>query len=37
MPTNYEARFRELVAGKDWSIKRFEFATELAFLISKAN
>jgi 16S rRNA (guanine(1405)-N(7))-methyltransferase len=35
MPTNYEARFRELVAGKDWAIKRFEFATELAFLISK--
>jgi 16S rRNA (guanine(1405)-N(7))-methyltransferase len=35
MPTNYEARFRELVAGKDWAIKRFAFATELAYLISK--
>jgi 16S rRNA (guanine(1405)-N(7))-methyltransferase len=35
MPANYEARFRELVAGKDWSIRRFEFATELAFLIDK--
>jgi 16S rRNA (guanine(1405)-N(7))-methyltransferase len=35
MPTNYEARFRELVAGKAWKIKRFEFATELAFLVSK--
>lgn len=35
MPANYEARFRELVAGRDWVIKRFEFATELAFLISK--
>ena len=37
MPTNYEARFRELVAGKDWAIRRFEFATELAFLIGKAD
>ncbi len=35
MPTNYEARFRELVADKDWSIKRFEFAAELAFLVSR--
>jgi 16S rRNA (guanine(1405)-N(7))-methyltransferase len=35
MPTNYEAHFRELVAGKGWSVKRFEFATELAFLVSK--
>jgi 16S rRNA (guanine(1405)-N(7))-methyltransferase len=35
MPTNYEARFRESVAGKDWVIRRFEFATELAFLVSR--
>jgi 16S rRNA (guanine(1405)-N(7))-methyltransferase len=35
MPANYEARFRELAAGKDWAIKRFEFATELAFLVSR--
>jgi 16S rRNA (guanine(1405)-N(7))-methyltransferase len=35
MPTNYEARFRELVVDKDWAIKRFEFATELAFLVCK--
>jgi 16S rRNA (guanine(1405)-N(7))-methyltransferase len=35
MPINYEARFRELVAGKDWAVKRFAFATELAFLIGK--
>lgn len=35
MPTNYEARFRELVADKDWAIKRFAFATELAFLVSR--
>jgi 16S rRNA (guanine(1405)-N(7))-methyltransferase len=35
MPTNYEARFRELVTDRDWAIQRFEFATELAFLISR--
>jgi len=34
MAVNYEARFLELVAGRDWSsIRRFEFATELAFLV----
>jgi 16S rRNA (guanine(1405)-N(7))-methyltransferase len=35
MPANYEAHFRELIAGKGWAIRRFAFATELAFLISK--
>ncbi len=35
MPANYEARFRELAAGKGGSIRRFAFATELAFLVSK--
>jgi len=35
MVINYEARFRKLVANKNWSIKRFEFATELAFLVTK--
>lgn len=35
MPQNYEAHFRELTAGFPWRIQRFEFATELAFLISK--
>jgi 16S rRNA (guanine(1405)-N(7))-methyltransferase len=35
MPANYEARFHELVAGKGWEIKRFVFATELAFLMSR--
>jgi 16S rRNA (guanine(1405)-N(7))-methyltransferase len=35
MVANYEARFWELVADKKWSIKRFEFANELAFLVSK--
>ena len=33
MPATYEARFHELVAGRDWTIERFAFATELAFLI----
>lgn len=35
MAVNYETRFRALLAGKDWSIKRFEFASELAFLITR--
>ena len=35
MRANYDAQFRELVASKDWTIRRYDFATELAFLISK--
>ena len=35
MVENYEAKFRELVQGKNWSIRRFEFASELAFLVTK--
>ena len=35
MAANYEARFRELVAHKNWSIERFEFASELVFRIAK--
>lgn len=35
MLENYEARFFELVAGTNWSVTRFQFATELAFLVSK--
>lgn len=35
MAQNYEAHFRQLVAGKPWAIQRFEFPTEVAFLISK--
>jgi 16S rRNA (guanine(1405)-N(7))-methyltransferase len=35
MSTNYEAHFRELIAGKGWTVERFAFATELVFLISK--
>lgn len=35
MRANYEAHFRDLLAGKSWSYERFEFATELAFLVDK--
>ena len=35
MLEHYEASFRELVAGRGWDIERFEFETELAFLMSK--
>jgi 16S rRNA (guanine(1405)-N(7))-methyltransferase len=35
MVAHYEAQFRELIAGKSWPIQRFEFATELAFLVRK--
>jgi 16S rRNA (guanine(1405)-N(7))-methyltransferase len=35
MLINYEAFFRNMVAEKNWSIERFEFATELAFLVKK--
>jgi 16S rRNA (guanine(1405)-N(7))-methyltransferase len=35
MVAHYEAHFRELIAGKPWTVRRFEFATELAFLVSK--
>ena len=36
METHYAARFRSLVEDYPWSIKQFEFATELVFLITKA-
>jgi 16S rRNA (guanine(1405)-N(7))-methyltransferase len=35
MAGNYEAHFRDLIAGRPWTVRRFEFATELAFLVSK--
>lgn len=35
MAGNYEASFRALLAGRNWSVRRFEFATELAFLVEK--
>ena len=33
MITNYDNHFRNLATGRRWSVKRFEFATELAYLI----
>lgn len=35
MVQNYEARLREWMASKPWDVQRFEFASELAFLVSK--
>lgn len=35
MVENYEVRFRQLIEGERWEVQRFEFATELAFLVSK--
>lgn len=33
MRENYEERFTQLTEGRDWQIQRFEFETELAFLV----
>ena len=35
MAANYDARFLELTAVRDWEVRRFEFETELAFLIRR--
>lgn len=35
MLQNYESRFWELVEGEKWKVTRFEYASELAFLIEK--
>lgn len=35
MRENYEAQFRGMVAGRGWDITRFEFKTELAFVVRK--
>ncbi len=35
MPRNYEANFRELVSARPWTLERFEFQSELAFLVRK--
>jgi 16S rRNA (guanine(1405)-N(7))-methyltransferase len=35
MVQNYEAHFKELILGKPWTLTRFEFSSELAFLIKK--
>ncbi len=34
MLTNYDEHFRTLTADKTWEIRRFQFATELAYLIT---
>lgn len=36
MVRNYERSFREAVQARPWAVERFEFATELAFLIHKS-
>jgi len=35
MLENYEAHFIQLTAGRGWLIQRFEFSSELAFLVSR--
>ncbi len=35
MLTNYEAHFHQLIEGENWDIRKFEFATELAFVVKK--
>jgi len=35
MATHYEAHFTELVKEKGWSVRKFSFDTELAFLVTK--
>jgi 16S rRNA (guanine(1405)-N(7))-methyltransferase len=35
MTAQYEARFLSLVEGRSWTVRRFEYASELAFLVSK--
>ncbi len=35
MRATYEAQFNDLVAGQGWTIRRYDFASELAFLITK--
>ena len=35
MATTYETRFLALIAGEDWTAKRFTFETELVFLVRK--
>ena len=36
MLLNYETRFWELMRDRTWSARRFEFETELAFLVAKS-
>ncbi len=37
MRATYDAQFSDLVAGRGWSVERFDFPTELAYLITKPN
>ncbi|MDO9546850.1 MAG: hypothetical protein Q7J07_08915 [Pelolinea sp.] len=36
MQENYTDQFAQLIAGFDWTYERFEFSTELAFLVKKS-
>ncbi|GHO92409.1 16S rRNA methyltransferase [Reticulibacter mediterranei] len=36
MVTNYETHFYQLIEGESWHIRKFEFATELAFVVKKS-
>lgn len=36
MPATYSRQFERLSAGRGWRVERFEFASELAFLIRKS-
>jgi 16S rRNA (guanine(1405)-N(7))-methyltransferase len=35
MLQNYETHFNDLISGQDWHIQRFDFPSELAFLITQ--
>ncbi|MCS7221414.1 MAG: 16S rRNA methyltransferase [Anaerolineae bacterium] len=35
MTSTYAARFEKLIASRGWPIQRFDFATELAYLVTK--
>jgi hypothetical protein len=35
MVKNYATHFLEMIEGRRWSVKRFEFPSELAFLVKK--
>jgi 16S rRNA (guanine(1405)-N(7))-methyltransferase len=34
MAQNYEAQFQAWAEGRNWAVQRFEFASELAFLVT---
>jgi 16S rRNA (guanine(1405)-N(7))-methyltransferase len=35
MAANYEARFWELAEGREWSVKKMLFKSELVFVVSR--